>query len=251
LISVCLLTRGPSRHLDACLDSLATQNDGVSFEVLVCSNGGPEIVDAVRHVLPAADVCHVERSPLCAARNVLIERARGEWLLFLDDDVTVPADTMHRLVTIATAHSEATVARRAQRHASRQLVLPARPGRRPRVVRGLGPVRRRYGPHPAGSADERFFTLCNLAVQRSAMVPFPTEISGGEENAVLGWHEEGRDDDALRPTFVAFHERRPEPTRATPIRCSSTATAAGNLTRRSPSSFRARTPCPPVSSRHC
>jgi hypothetical protein len=74
---------------------------------------------------------------------------------------------------------------------------------------GAGPVRRRYGRHPAGRADERFFTLCNLAVRRSAMTAFPADVTGGEETVLLLELERRSGSMHYDPHLHVFHERRP------------------------------------------
>jgi hypothetical protein len=71
-----------------------------------------------------------------------------------------------------------------------------------------GPVRHRYGSHPPKLANERFFTLCNLAVRRSDMPLFDPTLVCAEENAVLAqMHRQGL---VMRydPDLVVFHERR-------------------------------------------
>jgi cellulose synthase/poly-beta-1,6-N-acetylglucosamine synthase-like glycosyltransferase len=233
-----MLTRGPSRHLDACLRSLAAQHDNPPFEVLVCSNGGPDVTDQVRAILPDALVCRFERIPLGAARNVLIDRARGEWLLFLDDDVTVPADTIRRLMSIAGSHPDAVVLGGPNATPAGSTFFQVVQGAVLASMVGSGPVRRRYGRHPAASADERFFTLCNMAVRREAMVPFPTELTGGEENAILD--EMSRRGLRMRydPAFVAFHERRSDLV-GYARQMFKYGDGRGQLTRRRPASLRA------------
>jgi hypothetical protein len=237
-VSVCILTRGPSRHLDACLHSLARQGDAPSFEVLVCSNGGPDITDHVRALVPGAAVGHVERAPLGAARNVLIDRAQGDWLLFLDDDVTVPPDTIRGLVTIARSHPDAVVLGGPNATPAGSSFFQVVQGAVLASMVGSGPVRRRYGRHPAASADERFFTLCNMAVRRDAMVPFPTELTGGEENAILDELSRRGLRMHYDPTFVAFHERRPD-LAGYARQMFKYGDGRGQLTRRKPASLRA------------
>ena len=58
---------------------------------------------------PAARVCFVERALPGAGRNLLVDEARGDLLLFLDDDVTVEPDLLARLDRLADEHPEAGV----------------------------------------------------------------------------------------------------------------------------------------------
>lgn len=208
-VSICIITGGNLAHLTSCLSSLSVQEDAPPFEVIVCANGCPDVEDAVLSVIPAAVVGRAERTLLGAARNPLIRRATGEWLLFLDDDVTINPRFLSDLQRLAADHPEAAVlggpnttpAGTPLFHVIQGAVLASM------VV--SGPVRRRYGPHPAGRADERFFTLCNLAVRRDAMISFPGDLIGAEENAVLAeMHRRGLEMH-YDPNLAAFHERRP------------------------------------------
>jgi cellulose synthase/poly-beta-1,6-N-acetylglucosamine synthase-like glycosyltransferase len=207
-VSVCIITGGNLAHLDACLSSIQTQAEAPAFEVIVCSNGGPDVAQLVRSRFPSSDVGHVARTLLGAARNHLVERAKGEWLLFLDDDVTIEPWFLAKMAKIAKAHPEASVLGGPNDTPPGTPPFPIIQGAVLASIAVSGPVRRRYGAHPAGPADERFFTLCNLAVRREAMVDFPNDLVGAEENAVLSeMHDRG----LLMhydPELAAFHERR-------------------------------------------
>jgi succinoglycan biosynthesis protein ExoA len=209
LLSVCIITRGPSRLLEECLVSLRRQVDAPSFEVLVCSNGGPDAATAVHRVLPDAVVGVLDHRPLGSARNAVIERARGDWLVFLDDDVTVQPHLLGRLAELAAEHPDATVLGGPNETPGGSTAFQVTQGAVLASIVTSGPVRRRYGRHPAGGADERYFTLCNLAVRRDAMQPFPDDLLGAEENAVLVQMSRRGFRMHYDPTLVAFHERRP------------------------------------------
>jgi cellulose synthase/poly-beta-1,6-N-acetylglucosamine synthase-like glycosyltransferase len=208
-ISVCIVTGGRLEQLSECLQSLAHQVKAPPTEVLVCANGDPEVEPVVRQWFPAARVALVPHTRLGAARNMLIRQATGDLLLFLDDDVAAHPRLLQRLAEAAIDHPEAAV------FGGPNLNPPGRP--LVEVVQGgvlasmvaSGPVRRRYGTHPAGPADERFFTLCNLAVRREVMIEFPADVTGGEENAVL-WTLAERDVPMrYDPELRVFHQRRP------------------------------------------
>jgi glycosyltransferase involved in cell wall biosynthesis len=209
LISVCILTRYRPVQLDACLASLQAQAEAPAWELLVAADRERRVSELVMARFPDATIGLVTGAFPGAARNFLIERARGELLLFLDDDVVVRADLLARLGHLATRHPHETVFggpnQTPRGSTSFQMVQGA-------VLASLvaaGPVRRRYGAHPAGRADERSFTLCNLAVRREAMLPFSSELVCAEENAVLAALSSRGDRMYYDPELVVYHERRP------------------------------------------
>ena len=208
-ISICIITGRRLPQLDACLASLQRQESPPPFEVLVCSDGDVAVADTVHARFPDARVCFVEQALPGAGRNLLVDVAQGDLLLFLDDDVTVEVDLLARLARLADEHPEAGVFGGPNDSALDSTRFQFVQGAVLASIVGSGPVRRRYGAHPAGYADERFFVLCNLAVRRSVMVPFSHELVCAEENALLA-EMSGR---GVRmfydPALVAYHERRP------------------------------------------
>jgi GT2 family glycosyltransferase len=205
-LSVCILTSRRHRELEACLASVTGQVDPPTFEILVCANDDPDTEEVVRRVAPGARVVHSPKSRLGSARNLLLAEASGDLLLFLDD--VLDPHLLARLHHSAEAHPDVTVfggPNLTPSGSSRfQIVQGAVLG----SLVGAGPVRRRYGRHPAGPADERFFTLCNLAIRRAAMIAFPADVTGGEENALL--LELSRREGAMLydPDLHVFHVRR-------------------------------------------
>src|SRR5690349_149663 len=90
VVSVVIPARDAEGTLARALESLAAQTFG-SFEAIVVENGSSDGTAAVASGF-GDDRVRLERSPargVSAARNVGIERARGEWLLFLDADDTL------------------------------------------------------------------------------------------------------------------------------------------------------------------
>src|SRR5580700_4925171 len=96
-ISVCITTRGRPDLLEVCMRGLKAQSDPPPFELLVCCQGAAEVAEVVYRHFPSAVVGFVEHAYPGGARNFLVRRARGELLLFLDDDVDVPSGLLAHL----------------------------------------------------------------------------------------------------------------------------------------------------------
>jgi GT2 family glycosyltransferase len=208
-VSICIITGRRPVQLDACLASLSAQVGAPPFELLVCSDGDAEVAAVVHARFPEARVCFVEKALPGAGRNLLVDEACGELLLFLDDDVTVDTDLLARLAALADEHPEAGVFGGPNDSALDSSDFQFVQGAVLASIVGSGPVRRRYGAHPAGYADERFFVLCNLAVRRDVMVPFSHELVCAEENALLAEMSRRGVKMFYDPELVAYHERRP------------------------------------------
>lgn len=210
-ISICILAGHGLESLEACLDSLGAQVSPPPFELLVGGNASPEAVSLIRRRFPAAQVCDTGRRLPGAARNPLIERAQGELLLFLDDDVTAPPQLLRLLVDTAARHPQASVfgGPNSTPPASSRFQLVQ--GAVLSSLVGSGPVSRRYGARYTGFADERWFTLCNLAVRRQVMLPFVDELVCAEENEVLSKLRSLGEPMLYQPSLRVFHARRSSP----------------------------------------
>jgi glucosyl-dolichyl phosphate glucuronosyltransferase len=92
-VTVIVPTRNRSSHLHDCLGSLARQRSARSFEVIVVDNGSsddtPRVVARWCREDPRFRAAHEPRPGLSRAKNAGVEQARGELLLFTDDDAIV------------------------------------------------------------------------------------------------------------------------------------------------------------------
>jgi glycosyltransferase involved in cell wall biosynthesis len=209
VISVCIVTRGRSRLLDACLASLHEQVDAPPWELRVLADGDATVATMVRERFPHSAVGVFRDALPGGARNLVVDGAAGDLLLFLDDDVIVEPNLLRRLADLAQAHPEVSVFGGPNVTPPRSTMFQTVQGAVLGSLIGAGPVRRRYGRHPLGSADERWFTLCNLAVRRAAMPPFSEKLVCAEENEVLDRLSSEGHQMLYDPSLVAFHERRP------------------------------------------
>lgn len=93
-ITVAICTWNRSRLLGQTLESFLHLRipEGVSWELLVinnnCTDDTDQVVGQYLHRLPIK-LCHEQRPGLSNARNHAIEQARGEFILWTDDDVLV------------------------------------------------------------------------------------------------------------------------------------------------------------------
>ncbi len=207
-VSVCIVTGRRAQLLGRCLASLAAQEEAPRWELRVLADGDPSVEAMVRREFPDAVIGAVPRAHPGVGRNFLITEARGDILLFLDDDVVVESDLLRRVVELAERYPDVSVFGGPNETPPWSSDFQRVQGAVLASMAATGPVRRRYGAHPAGAADERFFTLCNLAIRRSVMLPFADDIVCAEENELLD--RLARDGRLMQydASLVVYHERR-------------------------------------------
>ena len=82
LLSATLIVRDEERNLRDCLGSI----DGVVDEVVVVDTGSTDGSVGLARELGARVISHSWRGDFSEARNLALEEARGEWILYLDAD---------------------------------------------------------------------------------------------------------------------------------------------------------------------
>lgn len=102
-LSVIVPTYNGARVLSRCLRSLVVQDTTFSWEILVMDDGSTDETPAVAGRFAAAHPALVRyyrllHRGLPATKNAGIALARGEILLFLDDDIVIPGGLLQRLV---------------------------------------------------------------------------------------------------------------------------------------------------------
>jgi len=103
LVSVVIPTYNPGRYLDPGIESLVAQTlDPSEFEIIVVDDGStdgtPEHLDELAAQHRNLIVVHSENSGWAGRpRNIGIERARGEFIQFMDQDDRMAPDALRRL----------------------------------------------------------------------------------------------------------------------------------------------------------
>ena len=212
-ISVCIVTGRRLALLDAVLAEPRRPGRGAPpFELLVCSDGDAEVARrSCTARFPAAQVCEVDRALPGAARNLLVERARGDLLLFLDDDITLrarPAGPLRPAGRASTPRLDVFGGPNDTPPGSSRFQFVQ--GAALASIVGSGPVRRRYGAHPPGRG------------RRALLHPVQPGRAAGGDGALRrrprvrrGERRPGRDEPRRRapmyyaPDLAVYHERRP------------------------------------------
>jgi hypothetical protein len=162
--SVIIATRDRAARLDAALDSLRLQGGAPPTEIIVVDNGSR---DATREVAAkhAALYLHEPVANRGRARNRGVAAASGSHLLFVDDDVIVPAGFI-------AIHARAHAASIFPRAVCGPIINVASPSDRP------APTALNY--------SGAFFCTCNVSVRKSSL-----DAVGGFDEAfdLYGWED--------------------------------------------------------------
>ena len=102
-LSVIIPCYNAERYLGECLDSVLSQSE-TDFEVILVDDGSRDGTLAIAKNYASRDArvtaLHQENAGVCAARNLGLDRAQGEWVTFVDaDDLLVVVhdqDGIHR-----------------------------------------------------------------------------------------------------------------------------------------------------------
>lgn len=220
-ISVIIPASRPAA-LARCLESLARCRGPGPAEIILVLNdasarhpgsGCARVAAGFAQRLPGLKL--LEGGPFLpgAARNLALESARGDWLCFLDDDVTVPPLYFGVLAEKLRSHPQASVL------GGPNLTPPGSPlfarcvGHLLGSWLGAGSLATRCSGYPADSwTDDRGLILCNLCVRRQALASeglrFDEDLLRNEENLLLA-RLFARGHRALHsPELYVHHERR-------------------------------------------
>jgi GT2 family glycosyltransferase len=107
-VSVCIANWNCRDLLRACLESLHDQPQGVRLETIVVDNASADgAADMVAREFPEVVLQrNAANLGFARANNQAARRARGRYLLFLNNDTLVPPGTLRRFVEYAEAHPD-------------------------------------------------------------------------------------------------------------------------------------------------
>jgi len=92
-LSLCMIVKNEAKNLDRCLSSV----QGVADEIVVVDTGSTDRTVAIAQEHGARLFHHPWHNDFAEARNVGLEQARCDWILHLDADEELEADSRGRL----------------------------------------------------------------------------------------------------------------------------------------------------------
>ena len=106
--TIIILTYNGRRWLPACLDALAAQRGAPAFDVLVVDNGSTDgSASFVRERWPHVGVLETRANlGFAEGNNAGAREARGDWLVFLNNDTAAEPDWLASLTAEAAAHPD-------------------------------------------------------------------------------------------------------------------------------------------------
>ena len=178
-VSVIIVSYRRHEEIALCLDDLAAQVGGVSFEVVLLlqayPRGVPEMLAERFSTAFPLSVFHADEGlGVHGARNASLTRSCGEIVAFLDDDVRVPSDWVETLASYYAEQSVGGVGGFVQHPGNRRIMT-----RLLRPVLGLSAQRYRidwggfhaipWSSHPERDQVADWLSGCNMSYRRVAL----------------------------------------------------------------------------------
>lgn len=88
--SIIIVTFNRKKALIACLQSIRAQSLKMPHEVIVILNGDLAYIEKYRTSFPGFHFTHIPFTTTANARNIAIKKAKGEYVLFLNEDSVLP-----------------------------------------------------------------------------------------------------------------------------------------------------------------
>ncbi len=111
-VSVVIVTYRSTKELPACMESLFQQS--IPIEILLVDNASPDstpqmVADYAERVDNVHAILNRENLGLAAGNNCALGRCRGKYVLMLNPDTVLPANSLERMVTFLDAHQDVGV----------------------------------------------------------------------------------------------------------------------------------------------
>lgn len=196
-VSVCVANWNGGEVLRACLVSLRAAALEVPLEVIVVDNASTDrSAEMVAQEFPEVQLLRNGRNiGFSRANNQAARQARGQYVLFLNNDTVVPPGALAPLVEYARAHPEVGMIGPRLRDRSGSIQISCRPQpdvttflNRLTLVRWSGLVKRRYRRYRRNSFDPNTVRPVDVLMGAAVLMPrsFFHEIGGWDDAYAFG-----------------------------------------------------------------
>lgn len=216
MVSLILVSRKRPLLLSRLLQSLETEMPVLPFEIIIALNGEQRKdhpPDSPLHSF-SATILELPEITSAAARNLAIQKSRGEWLLFLDDDVTLPPGYFQKARKLMAAFPYADIVGGPDQtpHASTHLQRTIGCALSSFFCTGKTYFRHSRTTKIINHASESELILCGLWLRKKSIhhlkEPFPADFERNEENVLLYQLKQKKSQMIHDPELYVFHERR-------------------------------------------
>jgi hypothetical protein len=196
-ISVCIANWNCRDLLRACLESLHARPQGVRLETIVVDNASSDgAADMVAESFPQVTLIRNRANAgFSRANNQAAQRARGRFLLFLNNDTEVPAGALEQLVAYAERHPEAGIIGPRLRDADGGIQVSHRSKptvpvllHRSSILRWTGLFRNSHREYRRGTTEEPQPRRVDILMGAAMLLPREVyrSVGGWDENFVFG-----------------------------------------------------------------
>lgn len=220
-ITVIILTYKRINLIKNCLKSIIDQNDySFEIEVLVLVNGKDEETTRYLEEITGNNqlikfTALEKETPVGEARNILIKQAKGDFLCFLDDDITLPTKYFKQAELFLINNSEVDIFGGPDQTGPYASDFQQVLGAVMETFMAMGPTVKRHSSKDLSesiSGNEINLILCNLWIRKSVLsendMLFPAGYIRNEENILLAKLEQKNKRLIYLPSLFVFHERK-------------------------------------------
>ncbi len=210
--SIVIVTYNRRKHLERCLNSIIYNPSlNYNFEVIIIFNGETSYLTQIKNKFPQFYSFYIPTCSPAQARNIGIEKAKGDYLFFLDDDCYLPKDYFSKIDfnqdwdVIGGPDKTPVDATPFQRSLGYTLSSPF----------CMGETYKRHTINVTETlikSSESHLILCNLWFKRSLFslekYSFSTDLFRNEENFLLKELKQKSKKIYYNPSLFVFHSRK-------------------------------------------
>lgn len=208
--SIIIVTYNRHKELHNCLKSIQSQNCVHLFEVIVIFNGDRSYLDKSSQIFKDYKLHFIHKTTPSDARNHAILNSHGEYLFFLDDGCTLPADYLSK-VDFTKSWEVLGGPDQTPPHSTRFQTIV---GKALSSNLCMGVTSKRHGLNNLYStqADETFLNLYNLWIKSSLFknenFKFNSDLFRNEENFLLKQLRNANKIIHYSPELYVYHNRK-------------------------------------------